>query len=177
MHLKTYHRTSSLNAETDAWNAANVLNMQAHGNKHQYLYSQCVISRLPRIGIHPLWCTIVVKYLITPPVSSRSTCPVVLLVWLECERPGGNKKSTSRELHVKTTLWTYFKCATFATATPANTPHRLSGAEKIVINSKNCIYRCNNVISVRHLPEKRGSSSHLGSVRRCCCAACKLKSC
>lgn len=101
---KTNHVTSSLNAETDAWNAANVLNMQAHGNKHQYLYSQCAISRLPRIGIHPLWCTIVVKYLMTLPVSSRSTCPVVLLVWLECERPGGNKKRINRELHVKSTL-------------------------------------------------------------------------
>lgn len=98
---KTDHVTSSLKAETDAWN---VLNMQAHGNKHHYLYSQCVISRLPRIGIHPLWCTIVVKYLMTPPVSSRSTCPVVLLVWLECERPGGNKKRINRELHVKSTL-------------------------------------------------------------------------
>lgn len=90
--------------ETDTWNPANVLNMQAHSNKHQYLYSHCVISRLPRIGIHPLWCTIVVKYLMTPPVSSRSTCPVVLLVWLECERPGGNKKRINRELHVKSTL-------------------------------------------------------------------------
>lgn len=100
---KTNHVTC-LNAETDTWNAANVLNMQVHGNKHQYLYSQRVISRLPRIGIHPLWCTIVVKYLMMPPVSSRSTCPVVLLVWLDCERPGGNKKRINRELHVKSTL-------------------------------------------------------------------------
>lgn len=41
--------------------------------------------------MHPLRRTIVVKYLMVLPVSSRSTCPVVLLGWLECGRAAGEE--------------------------------------------------------------------------------------
>lgn len=53
--------------------------------------------------MHPLRRTIVVKYLMVLPVSSRSTCPVVLLGWLECGRAAGRGEGINRERRVKST--------------------------------------------------------------------------